>query len=89
MEKLLAHEIALAHKISFEQAARANSEYDPAMGLKRLQASAKMMGAAQQGMLTLQKLRNGGAQQMVIQHVHVAEGGQAIVGTMQTKDCKV
>lgn len=83
LEKLLAHEIALAHKVAFEQAAMAHREYEPAMGLKRLQASAKMMATAQQGMLTLQKLRNGGAQQIVIQHVHVADGGQAVVGAVQ------
>jgi hypothetical protein len=61
----------------------ANSEDDPAMGLKRLLVSAKMMSVAQQGMLTLQKLHNGGAQQMVVQHVHVADGGPAVVGAMQ------
>ena len=85
LEKLLAHEIALAHKIAFAQAAKAKNEYDPAMEIKRLHASAKMMSAAQQGMLTLQKLRNGGAQQMVVQHVHVAEGGQAVIGAVQTR----
>lgn len=85
LEKLLAHEIALAHKIAFAQAAKATSEYDPAMGIKRLQVSAKMMNSAQQGMLTLQKLRNGGAQQMVIQHVHVEDGGQAVIGAVQAR----
>lgn len=88
MEKLLAHQIALAHKIAFQQAELATNEDEATMAFKRLQISAKMMGEAQQGMLTLQKLRNKGAQQMVVQHVHVTDGGRAVVGTVYTKGCR-
>lgn len=83
LEKLLAHEIALAHKIAFDQADMANWKYDPIIGIKRLQVSAKMMGVAQQGMLTLHKLRTGGTQNVVVQHVYVADGGQAVIGAVQ------
>ncbi len=83
LEKLLAHEIALAHKIAFEQAAMASSGYEVAMGIKRLQISTKMMNLAQQGMLTLHKLRTGGTQNVVVQHVYVADGGQAVIGAVQ------
>ena len=84
VEKLLAHEIALSHKIALEQAAIAASEPRSAMAIKHLQVSARMMTAFQQGVLTLQKLRTGGTQNMVVQHVYVADGAQAVVGTVQT-----
>lgn len=87
LEKLLAHEIALSHKIALEQAAIATCEPNPAMAIKHFQVSARMMTVFQQGVLTLQKLRTGGTQNMVVQHVYVADGAQAVVGTVQTGSC--
>ena len=83
VEKLLAHEIALAHKTAFEQAAKAQDDRDPAVAAKRLESVAKMMAAAQRGALTLQKLRAAGPQKVVVQHVHVEAGGQAVVGDVR------
>jgi hypothetical protein len=37
------------------------------------------MSTYQQGMMTLQRVRSGGKQTVVVQHVHVKEGGQAVV----------
>ena len=82
-EKLIAHQVALAHKVAMTQAMRAQREHDPAMEIKRLQVSARMMAMAQQGVITLQKLKSGGTQNVVVQHVYVGAGGQAVVG-MQT-----
>jgi hypothetical protein len=49
-------------------------------------AIARMNGSYQSGVLTLQKLRTGGRQTMVVQHVNVNDGGQALVaGEMQTR----
>jgi hypothetical protein len=79
-ERVVAHEIAVAHKVAMEQAVRASHESDPLLELKRLQVSARRMTVAQQGLLTLQKLKTGGTQNVVVQHVHVESGGQAIVG---------
>ena len=79
-EKLIAHEIALAHKVAMDQARRASNEMDPKMELRRLQVSARMMAMAQQGVITLQRLQSGGTQNVVVQHVHVEAGGQAVVG---------
>lgn len=83
-EKLIAHEVAVAHKVAMEQAMRASNESDPAMEIKRLQIAARMMSSAQQGLLALQKLKTGGTQNVVVQHVHVEAGGQAVVGNVQT-----
>ncbi len=82
-EKLLAHEIALAHKVAMTQAKKAENERDPHLEVKRLQLSARMMATVQQGVLALQKLKTGGTQSVVVQHVHVEAGGQAVVGNLQ------
>lgn len=42
-------------------------------------ASARLMGAYQDAMLTLARVRGGGKQTVVVQYVQVKEGGQAIV----------
>lgn len=82
-EKLIAHEIAVAHKISMEQAMRASHESDPTIEIKRLQVSARMMNVAQNGLLALQRLKTGGTQ-IIVQHVHVGSGGQAMVASIQS-----
>jgi hypothetical protein len=44
----------------------------------------RMMTTFQQGMLTIQKMRTGGLQQVVVQHQYntqVEDGGQAVIGT--------
>lgn len=84
-EKLISHEIAVAHKVAMEQSMRASNESDPAIEIKRLQVAARMMNVAQNGLLTLQKLKTGGTQTVVVQHVQVQAGGQAIVGQVQSK----
>lgn len=42
-------------------------------------AAARMMQAFNDGITTLAQLRRGGRQTMVVQHVNVRDGGQAIV----------
>lgn len=84
-EKLIAHEIAVAHKAAMNQASMANWEPDPKLQLQRLHASAKMMAMAQAGLLALQKLKAAGPQSVTVQHVHVNAGGQAVVGSVQTQ----
>jgi hypothetical protein len=49
-----------------------------------MNSSAKMMQSYQQGMATIQKLRTGGQQTVTVQHVHVADGGQAVIGNVQS-----
>jgi hypothetical protein len=82
-EKLIAHQIAVAHQVAMQQAAWATSERDPKMEIRRIHASARMMSAAQEGILTLQKLKATGPQSVTVQHVHVEAGGQAVVGNVQ------
>lgn len=84
-EKLIAHEIAVAHQVAMQQAAWALTERDPRMEIRRLQISARMMTTAQEGLLTLHKLKTAGPQSVTVQHVHVNDGGQAVVGNVQSK----
>jgi hypothetical protein len=44
-----------------------------------MNSSARMMDVSQRGMITMNRLRNSGRQTMVVQHVHVSDGGQAVV----------
>jgi len=84
-EKLLSHQIAVAHKVALEQTAAASgweSTGDPAMAMRRLQIAARMMATSQQAMLTLQKLKTGGSQTVVVQHVTVSGNGQAVIGNV-------
>lgn len=88
-EKLIAHQIALAHKTAMEQANKALHEYNPLIEMKRLQIAARMIAMVQQGVITLQKLKTGGTQNVVVQHVYVADGGQAVIGAVQGGGCKL
>ena len=51
-------------------------------------AAARLMRTYQESMLTLQKIRTGGRQTMVVQHVHVTDGGQAVVAGSVSKGAK-
>jgi hypothetical protein len=86
VEKMLAHQMALSHKVAFEQACKAQIERDPNVELRRLQITARMMTASQDAALALQKLKTGGTQNVVVQHVNVQAGGQAVVGNLQGRN---
>ena len=85
-EKLLAHQIAVSHKVALEQAAAADRERDPLVAIKRLQVSARMMATSQQAMLTLQKLKVGTNHTVVVQHVSVSGHGQAVIGNVGQRE---
>ena len=100
MEKMLAHQMALAHEMVMKLGNAAMGETwkiqhatthgnglrpGAATELQRLTNSvARLMGAYQQGMLTLQKLKTGGNQTVTVQHVNISPGGQAVIGNVQT-----
>lgn len=97
VEKMLAHQMALTHKIAFETADKGmqliqrvgtsgNIEHQRMAsqeGTRLLNAASRMMTTFQQSMLTLQKLRTGGQQTVTVQHVNVSDGGQAVIGNVQ------
>jgi hypothetical protein len=86
LEKMLAHQMAAAHRMSMQFVRRAEQELgrqnDPNAVLEAnrcANAAARMMKAYQEGLLTLGRMRIGGRQVVTVQHVQVSEGGQAIV----------
>lgn len=92
LEKMLAHQLASAHKLAMEFAKKAleftkkaedypkNEMKDFAMeGARAAGTSAKLMDVYQKGMQTLFKIRSGGQQTVTVQHVNVTDGGQAVV----------
>ncbi len=93
LERMLVHQMATAHKVAMTMAAKADDfassikSWDPqtrqqvqSIEAARMAGSAaRMMEAFQRGALTLERLRNGGKQTVVVQHVAVSDGGQAVV----------
>jgi hypothetical protein len=85
LEKMLAHQLALAHKAAFKLMDRAMGERDPAHTARLVNAASRMILVYQQGLLALHRIRTGGTQTVTVQHVNVSNGGQALVaGAMQT-----
>jgi hypothetical protein len=95
-EKMLAHQLALIHVLAMKTGARAldfekrEGEYGDALKLadsvelaRLAQATSRLSSAFQDGLMTLQRLRNGSAQTMTIRHVTVEAGGQAVIGNVK------
>jgi len=90
LEKMLAHQLALAHSAAFKFMDRATgylqrAAQDGAAAVEAARltnAAVRLMTTYQQGLLTLQRLRTGGTQVVQVQHLTVAEGAQAIVGNV-------
>jgi hypothetical protein len=96
LEKMLAHQMAVAHKASFEimdkaltLLAKIDGTTNPKLvqllsteATRLMNASGRMTQSYQQGVTTLQKIRTGGNQTMTVQHVNVSDGGQAVIGNL-------
>ena len=90
---MLSHQIAAAHSLAMKFAAKSGqllgfvTSWDTtgrqqisSIEAARLANSAgRMMDSFNQALLTLDRLRNGRRQLVVVQHVTVGPGGQAIV----------
>ena len=85
LEKMLCHQMAAAHHAAMKLLARGTDSRMPPVEMARLtNAAARMMDTYQSALLTLQKIRTGGKQTVVVQHVQVSEGGQAVIaGSMK------
>ena len=80
LEKMLCHQMAAIHHAAMKLVARSLDMHDQPVEMARLSnAAARAMQVYQEGLLTLQKLRTGGKQTVVVQHVQVSEGGQAVI----------
>ena len=98
LEKMLAHQMAAAHHSAMKMTEQLNrqiealaacypkgqqSETNNVQCARLTGAIARMMGAYNDGALTLKTLRTGGRQTVVVKHVHqqvqVNEGGKALI----------
>ena len=66
--------------VSMQQCQIANVE-----ATRSTNAASRAAEAFQRGMLTLDRIRNGGRQNVVVQHVNVGTGGQAVVAGTVSK----
>jgi hypothetical protein len=87
IEGALAIQMACCHAAAMAVLARLGG----AVGHERRVASlataaAKLMRAYTAQVEALRRLRNGGDQHIRVEHVHVHEGGQAVVGTIQCEN---
>lgn len=80
LEKMLCHQLAAAHFAAIKLTGYSLHNSPPPVEMARLSnAAARMMQVFQEGLLTLQKLKMGGKQTVVVQHVQVSDGGQAVI----------
>ena len=86
LEKMLCHQMAAAHRAAMKMTANSlTASLQPAEVARLSNAAARMMQVYQEALLTLQKIRSGGKQTFLVQHVQVSEGGQAVItGNMKT-----
>jgi hypothetical protein len=101
LELMLAHQLAAAHAGAMKlmgqvsdmillQGKAIRTEDSANVRVTRLAgAASRLMMAFQQGVVTLDRLRAGGKQTIVVQHVQVNDGGQAVVaGKMKAPRAK-
>ena len=90
LEKMMAHQMAVLHRQIMKLTARMDdielqfphheSSAERNEQICRLAGTvARLAASYQSGFLALQRVRSGGHQVVTVQHVHVGEGGQAVV----------
>lgn len=80
IQRMQAHQLALAHKYAMELMADASKQKNPIYKVKLMSCSARLMEAYSKGALALQRLQSGASQVVQVQHVQV--NGQAVIGNV-------
>lgn len=92
IEKMLIHQMAAAYRLSMKLMEKANDFSFSSIGKidmdyfnMILSQATRLMSVYQSGMLALSKSRNGGKQEVIVQHIQVTGDAKAIVsGKMNT-----
>ena len=85
LEKMIAHQVAAAHHAGMALLGRVADDDMvrprlPPVELARLtNAASRLFDVSQSGCVTLQRMKTGGKQHVIVQHVTVSQGGQAVV----------
>lgn len=82
LEKMLAHQLAVTHKSAMMLAEKGAFQPDAEEKARLLNLACRTMETYQRGLLMLQRLRSHVERNVAVQFVTVADGGQAIVGTI-------
>ena len=80
IQRMQAHQLALAHKYAMDLMADASKQRDPIIKVKLINCSARLMDTYSKGALALQRLQQGVNQIVQVQHVQV--NGQAVIGNV-------
>ncbi len=80
IQRMQAHQLALAHKYAMELMADASRQKNPIFKVKLMNCSVRLMEAYSKGALALQRLQSGASQVVQVQHVQV--NGQAVIGNV-------
>ena len=78
-EKMLAHQMAAAHKAALGLLAMSAYQRNTVEQCRLANTAARLMDTYQRAMLTLKRNRSDGRQIVTVQHVQVADGGQAVI----------
>jgi hypothetical protein len=84
LEKMLAHQMAAIHDAGMRAMQRANITQDTAQATKLINASTRCFDTFQRAAVTLDRLRGKQEQRILVQHVNVGLGAQAMIGNIQT-----
>jgi hypothetical protein len=83
LEKMLAHQMALAHKAYFRVMESALEQRDSVEMARLINASCRLTTTFQQGLLAINRVRNGGKQTVTVQHVNINGGQTVVTGNLQ------
>lgn len=83
--KMLAHQLAAAHKVVMDLMGSISWTHDPAVQSRRINTAARCMAVYQQGLLALDKMRRNGNQRIMVQYVNVSDGSQAVIGNVERR----
>jgi hypothetical protein len=80
LEKMVCHQMAAGHRVAMKQLSLALNETLPIVEIARISnAAARMMQVCQEALLTIHRIRAGGRQTVLVQHVQASGGGNAVV----------
>jgi len=80
LEALIVSQMVVTHMLSMNNANGAIHLGDEKIKTAKHEMAIKLMRSFTNQFNALSKHRNGGKQKMTVEHVHVNEGGQAIIG---------
>ena len=83
LEEMLVHQMAVMHKVALESITKAHLEESTEQAIRLMNSSIRLMDCFQRGIITLKRTRSKSEQTIMVQHVHVTDGGQAVIGTVQ------